>query len=216
MQNNTITTEWRIPSTYQEVEWIWRNGNNYIDTWWIPKANQWFEVKIWYRISSGGYRYAILSNYNGLNNNCLSFEVNSWVESWNKARFFLDSLSWNDYDIFSSNWLTVNSFANIVYTVNNWSSATITVNWTSNSWTIQATTFYNVTALLFIDRQLRFSTFNHDSAVSYLKIYENWTLIRDFIPCYRKSDNVIGLWERIWKQFHTNQGSWTFSKGWNV
>lgn len=29
----------------------------------------------------------------------------------------------------------------------------------------------------------------------YMKIYLNETLLRDFIPCYRKSDNVVGLYD---------------------
>ena len=48
------------------------------------------------------------------------------------------------------------------------------------------------------------------------KMYNDWVIVREFIPCYRKSDSVIWLYDRIWKQFYTNQGSWTFSKGWNV
>lgn len=34
-----------------------------------------------------------------------------------------------------------------------------------------------------------------------------------FIPCYRKSDNEIGLYDLIGKKFYTNQGTGTFLKG---
>lgn len=36
------------------------------------------------------------------------------------------------------------------------------------------------------------------------------------IPCYRKSDGVIGMYDPIQKEFHTNAGSGTFTKGGNT
>lgn len=46
-----------------------------------------------------------------------------------------------------------------------------------------------------------------------LKISENNTLIRNFIPCYRKSDNVIGMYDLVNGVFYTNQGTGAFEKG---
>ena len=45
------------------------------------------------------------------------------------------------------------------------------------------------------------------------KIYDDGILIRNFIPCYRKSDNKIGLYDIVERKFYTNQGSGTFIKG---
>ena len=45
------------------------------------------------------------------------------------------------------------------------------------------------------------------------KIYDNGTLVRDFVPCYRKNDNEIGLYDIVNKVFYTNSGAGTFSKG---
>ena len=39
---------------------------------------------------------------------------------------------------------------------------------------------------------------------------------RDFVPCYRKADNVIGLYDLVYGTFYTNQGSGTFTKGQDV
>lgn len=46
-----------------------------------------------------------------------------------------------------------------------------------------------------------------------LNIYQDGVKIRQFIPCYRKSDNEIGLYDIVNNQFYTNQGSGTFIKG---
>lgn len=47
-----------------------------------------------------------------------------------------------------------------------------------------------------------------------LKFYgANDELISDLVPCYRNSDNVAGLWDRIREVFLTNAGTGTFAVG---
>lgn len=45
------------------------------------------------------------------------------------------------------------------------------------------------------------------------KMYDNNTLTRDMIPCYRKSDTEIGLYDLVNDVFYTNQGTGIFYKG---
>ena len=49
-----------------------------------------------------------------------------------------------------------------------------------------------------------------------LQIFDNNNLVRYFIPCYRKSDSVIGMYDIVNGVFYTNQGSGTFLKGKDV
>jgi hypothetical protein len=42
---------------------------------------------------------------------------------------------------------------------------------------------------------------------------EDGTLVGDFVPCYRKSDNIRGLYDIISKEFYTNAMSGVFNKG---
>lgn len=37
-----------------------------------------------------------------------------------------------------------------------------------------------------------------------LKMYKGDTLIRDFVPCYRKFDKVAGLYDLVEGKFYTN------------
>ena len=46
--------------------------------------------------------------------------------------------------------------------------------------------------------------------IKYCKIYDNDTLVRNFVPCYRKSDNVVGMFDTAEGKFYTNQGSGEF------
>jgi len=48
------------------------------------------------------------------------------------------------------------------------------------------------------------------------KLYDNGELVRDFVPCYRKANNEIGLYDLVNGVFYTNKGTGTFSKGSNV
>ena len=50
----------------------------------------------------------------------------------------------------------------------------------------------------------------------YFKIYDNGTLIRDFVPCKVKADNSIGLYDRLTGVFYANMGTGTFTPGPNV
>lgn len=42
---------------------------------------------------------------------------------------------------------------------------------------------------------------------------QNGKEIAHFIPCYRKSDNVAGMYDIVRKQFFVNQGSGSFTVG---
>ena len=45
------------------------------------------------------------------------------------------------------------------------------------------------------------------------KIYDNEQLIRNYIPCYRKSDDIAGLYDLVNGVFYTNAGAGEFSIG---
>lgn len=47
----------------------------------------------------------------------------------------------------------------------------------------------------------------------YLQIWEGKVKLYDFIPCYRKTDNVIGLYEQVNQVFYTNNGKGAFERG---
>ena len=46
-----------------------------------------------------------------------------------------------------------------------------------------------------------------------VEFYISEELKRNFIPCYRKSDNVIGMYDLVEEKFYTNQGNGEFLKG---
>lgn len=48
------------------------------------------------------------------------------------------------------------------------------------------------------------------------QLYNDGVKVRDFVPCYRKSDSVIGLYDLVNQTFYTNQGSGSFTKGTDI
>lgn len=207
--------ESRLPSEYQEVEWIGRWGSTqaYIDTWWIANYTVWFKVEVGARIDTGWYRYWLVSNWQDQNSVwCFFLEVNSWSVASDKLRVGSNDSNSTVVDFYSSNSFTVWQFADITFT----SPWTATLNWTTTTWTLYTSANKNLSQYLMIDRSLRWSTFNHWLAISYFRAYSWGVLVRNMIPCYRKSDNVIWMYDLVNNQFYTNSWTGTFEKGENV
>lgn len=55
-----------------------------------------------------------------------------------------------------------------------------------------------------------------DQRVYWCRFYENDVAQVDLVPCYRKSDNKIGMYDLVSGSFLTNSGSGSFSKGADV
>lgn len=56
----------------------------------------------------------------------------------------------------------------------------------------------------------------HRTKIFKCKIYNGDTLIRDFVPCYKKSNNVIGFYDLVGSTFYTNSGTGYMERGSDV
>lgn len=199
---------------FQEVEYIYRDWSTqaYIDTKWKPSWGVWFKEEIWLRFDTSWQRHCFLASWWGSSTYPFSIEVNSWSVSNNKVRFYSENSalsSNNAIEFFSSNAISTWEFHDVSIT----SSWTAVVDWVTTTWSLYSwSNNESNTQLLFIDRDFRWSIFNRNHYVSYLKIYENNVLVRDFVPCYRISDNVIWMFDKVNSIFYTNNWSWTFWK----
>ena len=202
MQSWSITTYF-IFAWYQKVEYIWSSWNNeswqFIRTWFKANNNTSIEMEA-----------MATSLYQNANFWC-SRDINAWTKLfalfriWSELRqdFFTNqSATW--YNISINTKYTIKEDKNKLYV--NWSLIRKATNWTfqspyemlllcSNAW-------WDVTWLwnFFYWR------------LYHCKLRDNWTLIRDFYPVYRKSDSVIWLLDIVNKVFYTNQWSGSFTK----
>ena len=132
----------------------------------------------------------------------------SYGESNGIASCFCDTV--RDGAIISNdtNWhkiITSNGYQQIDNVITN----VVSNNFPSQSNTLQLYLFkgnVNFTGATFLGKQ----------AFKYCKIYDNNTLVRNFVPCYRKADNVAGLYDLVNGVFYTNAGTGTFIVGGNV
>ena len=192
---------------YQEVEYIQSSWTQYINTWFIPTNNTKIELSMW-----------------GLNNagsNCVLFWARaSWsttASTWRWIQLSVNGTTWDYGGMFGRR-----------YNTWDWGTPFSWLNWenyileVSQSWfyengvnkfTPQTVTFTSPVSLHIFNLNNNWATeWNSSYKLYYCKIYESWTLVRDFVPCYRKSDNVIGLYDIVNNQFYTNAWTWTFTK----
>ena len=106
--------------------------------------------------------------------------------------------------------------ANDSFTLSKWATS---LERQTATWVL--TTRANSSYQFYIFAKQRYANWNYDSW-AYCKLYSckiynpSNELIRDFVPCYRRSDWAIWLYDKVGKIFYTNQWSWTFNKWPNV
>lgn len=64
--------------------------------------------------------------------------------------------------------------------------------------------------------KLMFNSTGFKGKIYEFKLYDNDILVRNFIPCYRKIDDVAGLYDVVNDVFYTNSGSGEFNVGADV
>lgn len=188
-----------LPSAYQEVEYIQSSGTQYINTWFSPSN----KTKVVCKLSS------------------------DWIMYWCWVNWQYQALSLMNYNQYYTGRFKTTSSSNqtIQSTVPVWWVHTFEnsqVNWFYIDWTL----IWTYTQYTFTEsRPMYLFAWNGtwgtppaywSGSIYYLKIYENWTLIRDFVPCYRKSDNEIWLYDLVNDTFYTNSWTGTFTKWPNV
>lgn len=200
-----------LPSIYQEVTFLRAENNaaTYLDLGFA------FDTKA-----------RILMNYHIVNNGVTSYPFGA-AENSGKLRCMVSSPYSSKTYLYGSdgsanksvsiaNTQGVDFELELVLAPGNLSLTNLT-NGVSAKATTQGT--YTMTANLFLFAQ------NYNGAARYggirrigkFQYYDkNDALICDLVPCYRKSDNVAGMYDFVRKIFLTNVGSGTFTKGSNV
>lgn len=193
------TQQRNLPSTYQQVEYIESTGSAYIDTGIIPNTNT--KIDISFELITKG-NYGII--FGG-------------EDAYNSNGFHLYNTSGN-FDIsFGARY----SASTIPFELNTkykfvMDKTGFTLNSTSGTFeTNTISTTYSI-YLFAVHRATNVTETNALKRIYYCKLYNNGTLVRDMIPCYRVSDNVIGMYDLVSNTFFTNAGSGAFTKGNNA
>lgn len=197
-----VRSGWQI--LYQPVEYIESTGTQYINTGVLPQANMRVIVDTQYSaIPSSADSYI-----GGSTNATWAFVWASEGASGQWATIVNNSYTWVKFGTTDTNrhtWDLQSGSQKFDGTVI--STSNFTQNITNVSFT-----------MLHFARHTNSNTPNGWSKEKLysLKYYYGDTLIRDFIPCYNRITNEIGLFDIVESKFYQNAGTGTFTKGANV
>ena len=181
----------RLPSAYQEVEYIASNGNPYINTGIKLTSEDIVKCKFEITANTATMADAIYGAYDNPNFFVLL------MRSPTQARVGT-----------SSNQTTSTNYAlNTLYETSLTNGRYIE-NGTAYGFT-PATDFTMANSCYVMSRNQAGNTLPVSAKVYSFEIVGKF----NGIPCYRKSDNVIGMYDTVSKTFFTNAGSGSFTKG---
>ena len=197
-----VRPSWRLPSAYQEVEWIQWTGSQYINTGFVPNQNSKVEFMVSNLIWWSSWDHDIFWADKGWKNSWFNvYYWQYWAQAW-QVSFWSAWYHWGE-NCYIADW--------------NIHTGTLSKDWYYVDWTLCAWpwtyTFTSVNLYLFaLDRNWSAIEYSNTGRIHYIKLYDNWTLVRNFVPCYRKSDSVIWLYDLVNSAFYNNAWSWTFTK----
>ena len=191
----------KLPDEYREVKYIESTGTQYIDTGVSPFQDIIIETEAQFLDVSD--RKAIFGvfdkqNINGYFQLCINPERKGFIVQYG---------GWNDYGIKDTD--------KHLFSIN-FSKRKFNID--SNSYTLNSIVYPNIRYSIYLFCSNDNNTLSRQSSVRIysFKIWSSGGLIRDFIPCYRKLDNNLGLYDLTSNIFYINQGIGEFLKGADV
>lgn len=196
----------RLPSTYQEVEYIESSGTQYIDLWMVFTNNVNVEMDIAFTAARSGWSGIIWANKQN--------SSYSWAWGISASSMTYQKSGSSDKHIDWSWTPTLNEKYNFSLsgsTVKRDGTTVATISWTIGTYS----TPINATLFKVASQSSSNSWFpyNVSARIYYCKVYSSGTtLTRNLIPCYRKSDSVVWMYDLINSVFYTNSWTGTFAK----
>ena len=195
-----VLMEYLVPITYQPVEYLESTGTQYITTGVSPSANFVMDIDL-----QGSQTSLFGSNLSGGGTNAYrwSFNYNSHYSSYvgpnGTEQNFTTASAGNRVQL------------QFEQTSSNKQYFTLTYGGTTETKSYTQTTATGRVLWLFAYRG---GSWAYGKVKIYrATMYNNGSMVGDYIPCYRKSDSVAGMWDRVGETFYTNEGTGTFIVG---
>lgn len=181
-----------VPNEYTQLEYIESTGAQWIDTGYIPTENTSVDLK-WLSTDISGMQAVIGCDWMG-NAMLLNIQGNRWWLHGSGAATITPSLSKPDIISYSA------------------AAASFVVNGVSCN-NAKDTLENAKTSMKIFGVNRRDYNYNAKGKLYYLNIYEGDTLVREYIPVRRNTDNTVGLYDNITKSFFTDMSSNNFTAG---
>lgn len=194
--NNLECVKTKLPSEYQEVEYIESTGTQYIDTGYKANNNSSVEIEVSDMVVIDRYVAIFGAREGGLNQFWCFFTQNTHIIN-------------AGYNNQTSTGVLINNYTKInldknKFFVNDELKFEFEKQDFSCNYNLYLFCVNNLGSVQYLNNSVRIYS---------CKIYDNNNLVRDFVPCYRKSDNVIGMYDLANNIFYTNSGTGDFLKG---
>ena len=212
-----------IPQEYTQIEYVERPSGGteqYIETNWKPNLAKDIRIQgtATYMGTITNYRPILLGNYTGIRSSTLNIDFDGRTQ--NNLRIYTlktNASSGNDLQVgpFATN--AVVDFDIQITGSTGALAVSVTAGGTTEtgSGTIENVgeqTLYNM--MLFKDHRATMTSASKvASRIHYLKATEDGNVVFELIPVKRKSDSVVGLYDKVSGQFLTNQGTGSFTAG---
>lgn len=181
-----------LPSGYTQVDYIESSGTQYIDTGVKLQPDLFFDITLQHDNLGGMYgRY---TNNNRVISQVYTDVVNKLSFQYGNSSTSMNYILQNNlYDKYNIKVKDYKMYLNEVQVAEN--SNAILVNSEDDFYLFRQSSIYG------------------KGKIFYAKLYVGNTLVRDFIPCYRNSDNEVGLYDLVNDVFYANQGTDDFTYG---
>lgn len=207
----------KLPIEYQRVEYLQSTGTQYINTKKIPTDNTKMELKTYTTCTASYYCAGARSGTSTI------FFAQSGATSGSKISCTVNGTSRTaeDSDGVDFKRLSSGQMYNIMLKTNGDSTFDYSiVDETNNkSYSISKAEY---TPMETVTDGICLFALNKNYIVSgtnrcyKFKLYRDGKLILSFIPCYRKKDNVAGMYDIVTGKFFTNDGTGSFAVGNNI
>ena len=197
----------KVPLEYQEIEYIQSTGTQYIDTEYVNSGDyKPYKIEAEFKytdISAGGFVFGTAQATT--NRYPLVFGIDAGQNAWMFGHYGYEGASFRFGTPDNKNKHMVKYVFNEGLYLDN-----------ELVETEQASTQSNSGKSIGLFARIRGTT---PSSYSHLSLYsckfyeDNNLLVRDFVPCYRKSDGVVGLYDIVNDEFYTNSGTGVFTAG---
>ena len=195
----------QLPTEYQEVEYIQSSGTQYIDTGVVATSG--FEIDIKINIDTVTGSWAPILSAHELSapykRNFIAYTSSNKMEIDAGDKITQTSVTLAGDDAIKASNVENNFYLNVNGT-----------NYTPTVTTAASNLAYSGRSMHLLHSNGY--DFGYTSGkVYYCKITVDGTLVRNFVPCYRKSDKIVGLYDLVNGVFYTNAGTGNFAKGKN-
>ena len=185
-----------LPKSYTEVDFIKSSGTQYIDTGFVPDNNTRVVAKIDMKAINDGVSHNAFSATTGNRSKEYGFLSNgeSYVSRYGDDKYLSITYAKKPFVIdMDKNVLKIDDETVLTHDEKEFNSGCSMYIFTCNK---------------------NGSSYRPASMKLYsMRIYDNGELVRDFVPCYRNSDNAIGLYDLENKAFYENKGTGGFVYG---